>query len=60
MVCYAAVGPGDATDASQLAISHHRGRRGIASGPRVRLNHVRAGARCSHHQPKDGALGEGG
>ena len=54
------IGRGGATDARQLAISHHRGRRGIACSPRVRLNHVRAGAHCSHHQPKDGALGEGG
>ena len=57
------IGRGGATDTRQLAISLHRGRRGIASRPRVWLNHVHqptAGAQCSHHQHKDGALGEGG
>ena len=36
------IGRGGATDARQLAISHLRGRRGIASRPRVWLTHVRA------------------
>ena len=57
------IGSGGATDARQLAISLHRGRRGIASRPRVWLNHVRAThgeSSVQHHQHKDGALGEGG
>ena len=45
------IGRRGATDARQLAISHLRGRRGIACRPRGWLNHVRATRGGSSVQP---------
>ena len=56
------IGRGGATDARQLAISLHRGRRGIASRPRVWFNHVRAthGGSSVQPPPTQGRRARGG